>query len=623
MLPTARGRAKVVRTLGKVGVARDMVQALMLDRGLELRFSAAVEDSAQAAVAAASSNDPADGARRDLRELPTFTIDPQTAKDFDDAISAEREAESGHIRVWVHIADVSAYVRPDSPVDAEAKRRASSVYVRGAVEPMLPESLSNAACSIVPGKDRLAVSAEMVFDGPQVLTASFCRSLIRSDMRLSYEEVDDLFAAGAQDASQPWIKALALAREVAAAIAQARGEAGSALAIQSTEPEFRFDSRGHVARVEQSMQTEAHHLIEHLMVAANEQVARLLDERGIPALYRVHELPSAERAQRLVAQLASLGVPTPPVAEGPLSGAEAAEVIAACSRSADEYVLRTGSGRRALTSLVLRSLKQARYDPECLGHAGLSLSHYCHFTSPIRRYPDLVCHRALLSAIGAGEQEPSAADLAELAASCSDREREAMAIERDADDMAHCLALEKQLFSSGWDTVFEGEVTGVIGAGAFIAFGESGAEGMLPLRRMDDWYELNEQGTILFGDRSAIRLGDRIFVGVHRIDAARGRIDLEAKAQVELETKPRAKGKKGSVEPRSDDSPKKVPHGKKRKAPQDDTWEPAQPKQRKGRKAKAKARAEKAEKARKEKARELRKERKRAAKKGGTKKRGR
>jgi ribonuclease R len=263
------------------------------------------------------------------------------------------------------------------------------------------------------------------------------------------------------------------------------------------------------------------------MIAANEQVATLLEQRGVPALYRVHERPEPLRVERLVDQLASLGVPTPPVPE-PMSPSQAAGVVAECSHLVDQHVRRAGHGRQGLTSLVLRSLKQAYYSPRNAGHAGLSSAAYCHFTSPIRRYPDLVCHRALLSAVGGGEDAPDASRLVSVAEWSSARERDAMDIERTADDIARCLLLERELFRNGFDRQFAGEVTGVIGAGAFVAFGD-GYEGMLPVRRLHgDWWEVNEPGTILEGTRSgaSIRVGDEIVVRVERVDAPRGRVDL-------------------------------------------------------------------------------------------------
>ncbi len=516
------GHAKIVRRLGMPDVAADVLEALMLDRGLRRCFDPAVE---RAANQARDDGPAADGARRDLTELTTFTIDPVTARDFDDAISAEG-LDGGRTRVWIHIADVSAFVAPGSLVDREAARRATSVYVPGRVEPMLPEALSNDACSLVPGKARAAVTVELDFDGPQVVRTAFYRSTIRSDERLDYERVDRIFG-GTEDALEPWATPLAAARSVSAKL-QERRLSQDALEIETSEPEFAFDVGGHVAESRPSEQTESHRLIEHLMIAANEQVARLLSERGVPALYRVHEQPDGDSALRLVEQLASLDVATPPVRER-MTPSEAAEVVAACSRLVSQHVARTGHGRDALTFLILRSLKQAHYGPKNLGHAGLGLTHYCHFTSPIRRYPDLICHRALLSAVGGGEEAPRSSEMEETGAWSSAREREAMQIERLADRVTRAFLLERELFAGGgWQQRFDGEVTGLIGAGAFVRFG-SGHEGMLPLRRMrGDWWELNEEGTILRGERTGetLRLGDPIRVQVERIDKARGRVDL-------------------------------------------------------------------------------------------------
>ena len=515
------GHAKVVRVLGRPDVAGDVLEALMLDRGLRRRFDPAVERAARKARDAGPG---ADVPRRDLTALTTFTIDPVTARDFDDAISAET-LPGGDTRVWVHIADVSAFVAPGSLVDREAWRRGTSVYVPGRVEPMLPEALSNDACSLVPGLERAAVTVELDFDGADVKRASFHRSTICSDARLDYERVDRVFA-GREPAAEPWAAPLAAAHAVSAALHERRLKQ-SALELETSEPEFRFDVGGHVAESRPSEQTESHRLIEHLMIAANEQVARVLAERRVPALYRVHERPDGESAQRLVEQLASLGVATPPAREH-MTPSEAADVIAACSRLVGRHVARTGHGRDALTFLILRSLKQAYYDPEPLGHAGLGLTHYTHFTSPIRRYPDLVVHRALLSVVGAGEDPPRRADMPETGAWSSARERDAMQIERLADRVARAFVLERELFEGGWDQAFDGEVTGLIGAGAFVRFG-SGHEGMLPLRRLrGDWWELNEQGTILTGQESGetLRLGDPICVRVERVETARGRVDL-------------------------------------------------------------------------------------------------
>ena len=512
-----RGHAKVARRIGRPDVARDVIEGLMLHRGLPRRFPGPVERAAGEAR-------PPDVTRRDLRDLATFTIDPVSAKDFDDAISAEELGE-GAWRVWVHIADVSAYVRPGEPLDREAYRRGTSVYVPGAVEPMLPHALSGDVCSLRPGVDRLAVTVEMTLRGAVVEKAAFARSVIRSDEFLDYDRVDRIFA-GREPALEPWAAPLAAARGAAAALERARAERG-ALAVETAEPEFEFDDAGQVVAVRSVPQTESHRVIEHLMIAANEQVATLLESRSLPALYRVHERPEPLAVQRLVAQLAALDVATPPLPEH-MTPQQAADAVGEISQLADAHVRRTGHGRDALTSLVLRALRQAHYSAQNLGHAGLKSPRYCHFTSPIRRYPDIVCHRSLLSAIGGGEDAPRSAGLDEAAVETSAREREAMEVERDADDIAACFLLERELFELGHDAVYEGEVVGLAPAGAFVSFG-GGYEGLLPVRRLrGDWWELDELGTILHGTKTGgtIRLGDPLRVQVGRIDAPRGRVDL-------------------------------------------------------------------------------------------------
>ncbi|MFL5892544.1 MAG: RNB domain-containing ribonuclease [Solirubrobacterales bacterium] len=516
--------ARVVRALGSAERARDVVDALLWDRGTRRGFPRAVEEEAADAVVAATE---LPTARRNLTDLPTFTVDPATARDFDDAVSTAPEGDG--IRLWIHIADVSAHVRPGTRLDSEALRRGTSTYVPGSVEPMLPRVLSDEACSLSPGVERLAVTAEIVLGARgEPRSASFYRSRIRSDARLDYDQLDEIFA-GRQHPPQAVRDPIDLARRAAAALA-ARRPVGS-LEIESFEPEFAFDDDGQVVGAHSVPQTEAHKLIEHLMILTNEQVAELCERRKAPTVYRVHEQPDPRRVERLAEQLASLGVPTPPVPDlDDMSPTQAGELVGDISRLVAKEAARRGYGRDAYTSLVLRSLKQAYYADRNLGHAGLGSTAYAHFTSPIRRYPDLVAHRALLSAVGAGEAEPE--DVRDAAVQSSEREREATAIERDADSVCSSFLLGRELFERGWKRAFEGEVSGVIGAGAFVRFGgELGDvyEGLMPVRLMrSDHFDLNETETALVGRSSGseIKLGDPLTVRVDRVEAPRGRVDL-------------------------------------------------------------------------------------------------
>ncbi|HEV7482006.1 MAG TPA: RNB domain-containing ribonuclease [Solirubrobacterales bacterium] len=504
--------------------AREAVEAMLREQLGFRGFGPALETEAREAAAAAEHHS---GARRDLTALATFTVDPATARDFDDAVSAQREGAGA--RVWIHIADVAAHVRPGSPLDLEARRRANSTYVPGAVEPMLPHALSSEACSLAPGVERLAVTAEIELGpGARPKSARFYRSRIRSDARLDYDQLDAIFAGRAR-APEEVAEPLAAARAVASELGEHRG--ATSLDIESSEPEFDFDAKGNVTAARGVAQTEAHRLIERLMILTNEQVAERLQRERVPAIYRVHAQPDPARVERLVEQLAALGVPTPPLGQG-LSAQEAGRVAAEASRLARREAKRRGHGREAYTSLVLRSLKPAVYSERNSGHAGLGSAAYAHFTSPIRRYPDLVVHRALLAALGEGERAPRLGEARDVAADCSARERESMKIERGADDVCAAYLLERELGERGPEAVFEGEISGVIRAGAFVGFGgELGDvyEGMLPARVLPgSRYELDRAEVALVNrEKSTFRLGDPVKVRVTGVDAQRGRVNLE------------------------------------------------------------------------------------------------
>lgn len=518
------GRGRVLEDLGRPDRAGEVVAALLREQEMGPGFSRALDDEARD-VAESPPGD--EGERRDLTDLPTLTVDPATARDFDDAVSAS-EIDGG-LRLWIHIADVAAHVRPGSKLDKEAFRRANSTYAPGLVVPMLPHALSSDACSLTPGTERLAVTTEIELStAGEPRSASFYRSRIRSDARLDYDQLDEIFAGRAAPPEHV-AGTLDLARRAAAALAERR--AGQALEVSSAEPEFVFED-GAVTGARAIVQTESHRLIEQLMILTNERVAELLERKKVPTLYRVHEQPDAEQIAVLVEKLAALDVPTPPLPKN-ISPSQAGRFAVEASRLAAKEAARRGHGLEAYTSLVLRSMKQAHYSERNVGHAGLGSPAYTHFTSPIRRYPDLIAHRGLLSAVGAGEPAPRAEQMAEAGVWCSERERDAAKLERRADDVCAAFLLERELFERGHDTEFDGEVSGVIGAGAFVRFAGTLTdvyEGFLPARRIGgrERYELDPTETMLLGARGggAVRVGDPVSVAVDRVEAPRGRVDL-------------------------------------------------------------------------------------------------
>jgi ribonuclease R len=505
-----RGRARLREVLGPADRIESVLEGLLVEEGLRTAFEP---------------NDPPPpdlGSRVDLRDLVTFTIDPERAEDYDDALSFRREGDG--LRAWVHIADVSHFVPADSPLDHGAAGRALSVYVPGRVAPMLPPELADDLCSLRPHQDRLTVTVEVPFDGDlRAGEPTFYRSVIRSRERLTYGRAQAILA-GSERAEPELEAALSLAERLSLELRRRRFARG-ALRIESPEIELAFDGRGGVERAWIESEPHAHTLVEELMILANESVAGLLAGRRRPTLYRVHERPDPQAIDHLLSKLADLEVPTPAAPER-LSPSDAARIAAEASERISEYVAQAGRGREAFPALVLRSLKQARYDPQNLGHSGLASTAYCHFTSPIRRYPDLVVHRTLLRELGLGDDPPG--DLPELAELASGREREAAAVEHRATDICLAWLLESRLFELGWETVFEGEIVGLIGSGLFVRFGDV-FEGYVPVRRLgDDWYESTALGTALVGRRSGrrYRLGDPLAVQVESIRRAEGKIEL-------------------------------------------------------------------------------------------------
>jgi len=513
VVATGRGRARLEKALGPADSVESVLDALLEQEGLVERYEP--HDLPEPSL---------DG-RVDLRDQLTFTIDPETAKDFDDAISVRREGDA--LRAWVHIADVAHFVPAGSPLDRGAARRAFSAYVPGRVAPMLPPELADDACSLRPHQDRLCVTVEVPFNASmEPGEPAFYRSVIRSRERLTYGQAERILAS--EERAEPELtEALELAERLALELRRRRFARG-ALRITTREIVFAFDGRGGVERAWLEGEPHAHLLIEELMILANEAVAGLLARRRREAAYRVHERPDPTAISLLLARLADLGVPTPPAPdEDRLSAGQAAALAGEISERVSAYVESSGRGVEAFPALVLRSLKQARYDPKNLGHSGLASPAYCHFTSPIRRYPDLVCHRTLLRELGLAD-EPPAEDLDELAEHASLRERAIAEVEHRADDICLAWLLEAVLFDRGWETTFQGEVTGVIGSGLFARFGEV-FEGYLPVRKLPGYFELNAVGTALVARRGGrtYRLGDPIEVRVADVDRPAGKIEID------------------------------------------------------------------------------------------------
>jgi ribonuclease R len=376
----AGGSARVVERLGSPDDVAHVLRALLLERGLAAEWPEAAVREARRAARRSDDDVPRD----DLLGLDAITIDPPTARDFDDAISVEPDGDG--VRAWVHIADVASYVRPGGALDGEAGRRTCSVYVPGSVEPMLPLELSAGACSLRPGEVRRVVTIEVRVgaDGkpgpPQVR-----RALIRSRARLTYDQAQDVLAGRSHHPQGDLLaRADALARDL-----RARRHTRGAFALASRELSFEVDD-GRVVDARWDEEPRAHALVEELMLLANEAVGGLLARARRPALYRVHEHPQHEALLALADRLTALGLPVAPLPDR----ADGAQASLAASRQAEllEPIMRERPAtREAFGTLLLRTLQVARYDTVNTGHAALASPAYVHFTSPIRRYPDIVC----------------------------------------------------------------------------------------------------------------------------------------------------------------------------------------------------------------------------------------
>jgi ribonuclease R len=458
--------------------------------------------------------------RVDLRELPTVTIDGETARDFDDAVSIRKE-QNGAYRLWVSIADVSRYVAPGSLLDIEAELRGTSVYFPDRCIPMLPEELSNGICSLNPGVERLTVTAEIQFDREgEVIAARFYPSVIASFARLTYTLVKRLLVDGDPEAVRlcgGLAGDLKHMEELALKLMERRRQRGS-IDFDLPEPEIVLDLQGRTEAIIRSERTIAHRIIEEFMLAANEAVAGFIETREAPSLYRIHETPDLAKLADFREFIHNFGYEFRIGAESVDPG-EFQRLLDAAEGKPEE---------RMINEMLLRSLKQARYAAENLGHFGLAASSYTHFTSPIRRYPDLVVHRILKTLLAGQLKEKDrdrlAATLPDRAAHASARERQAMEAEREI------VTLKKiQFMQDKVGEEFESFISSVTPQGFFVELVELFVEGMVHVSTLpSDFYRFLEKQHTLVGEhgRRAFRMGDQVRVRVARVDAELRQVDF-------------------------------------------------------------------------------------------------
>ena len=496
---------EIVEVLGAPGAEGVDMLSVLRQYDLPLHFPKPVLHEAHAIGTTVHSRDGA--GRVDCRRHRVITIDPDDAKDFDDAICLERVSPE-QWRLWVHIADVSHYVKPGTALDVEARKRGNSTYLVDRVIPMLPEALSNELCSLKPDVDRLTKCVEfLVSSEGRVLNAKFYSAVIHSQRRFTYGEV--LAILERKPASDPIEQMLHQAHELAQRIRRLRFKAGS-LDLDFPETKIRLDERGCILRIEKTVNDVSHQLIEECMLLANEAVATRLMSQRTPAVYRVHEVPDERRLQEYREEVLSQNVPC-----GNLR--QTAEVQKLLHR------LGTLPIGPALKIGFLKSLMRARYAVEPLGHYGLAKAKYTHFTSPIRRYADLVVHRALFD-----KSHAPVSALKETAEHISVTERNSVDAERDSKDVKLFAFLKAQL-ASGRPERYPALVTDVRNFGFFVDVPGLAISGLVPLSTMeDDFYVFDAGRNNLVGRRTrrTIRLGDNLTVQVAKVDTFKKQVDF-------------------------------------------------------------------------------------------------
>jgi len=441
--------------------------------------------------------------RRDLRELHFVTIDGETARDFDDAVVARREGRG--FRLWVAIADVSHYVRHGDALDADARERGTSVYFPRRVIPMLPEKLSNGLCSLNPNVERLAMVCEMkISQDGQIEGYEFYPAVFRSHARMTDTEVWQKVSSGKPP------EHLAQLYSVFKVLLEQRTRRG-AIDFETVETRMLFDARGKIEKIVREPRNDAHRLIEECMLAANVCAGNFLAEHGHPVLYRVHDVPAAEKVTALREFLAELGMQLPGgEIPRPKDYAQLLERI----RKRPDFAL--------LQTILLRSLKQAVYSPSNLGHFGLAFEAYVHFTSPIRRYPDLLVHRAIKAVLQ--RRQYSGVDWEALGLHCSETERRADDASRDVENWLKCYYMRDHV-----DKTFSGTITGVTPFGVFFTLDEYFVDGLVHISELGrDYFQFDAARHMLLGERTKkrFRLADRMTVKLVRVDLESRKIDL-------------------------------------------------------------------------------------------------
>ena len=475
--------------------AADDVKAVMKQYNLPERFPKdAVREAKRIGDAGAVFFDK----RLDLRRKFIFTCDPVTAKDFDDALSLEKDRKGNRV-LGVHIADVSHYVRPGTALDREASRRSTSVYLLNRVVPMLPEELSNGVCSLVPDEDRLTFSAFLTFDKDgRCIGRRFAKSVIRSKARFTYEQVMGIISGRSRNAT-PQTKVV---REISVLAQQLRKRrfAEGALDLEVPETEILLDEEGRMSGLAERPYDESHQMVEECMVAANEAVAKELWTRGIRILARLHESPDPERLEQLRADLASIGVSC-----GDLSNRR--NVAHFLKRIKGEPLAKT------ISVMVLRSLKRACYDARKIGHFGLAKDFYAHFTSPIRRYPDLILHRQLADFLATGNGRLPQQVLDRAAKHCSEMEERADEAERSLQEVKKFRFIEEN------GGVFDATVGRVTKFGLFVDVPALATGGLVHVSTLSDRFVHFDEGRMLLEDgRRVWRIGDTLRLRVVKVD---------------------------------------------------------------------------------------------------------